>query len=99
MTPAFWYELTDYALFPHLQLFASAAELVQGLLSANLQEISSNMAEFNAETWRHSSAFYRAAFNTLMVAAEGGEIGAASATISFVTQPDSADAWAVLCQN
>ena len=60
------YHLTDYALFPHLQYFNSAAELLQGLWAAKLPEIHRDMAAFNAATWRSSSKFYRAAVAALL---------------------------------
>eukprot|EP00927_Polykrikos_kofoidii_P060392 TRINITY_DN55388_c0_g1_i1.p1 TRINITY_DN55388_c0_g1~~TRINITY_DN55388_c0_g1_i1.p1 ORF type:complete len:734 (-),score=114.61 TRINITY_DN55388_c0_g1_i1:32-2233(-) len=70
-TVAFWFHLTDYALFPHLQLFSSAAELAKLLLSADLAKTSREMAAFNRRTWRRSSAFYRSAFCKLAGARAG----------------------------
>merc|ERR1712032_380391 len=64
-TAAFWFHLTDYTIFPHLQLFASAAELVEQLLSVDLEVVSRRMAEFNARTWRASATFYREALGAL----------------------------------
>ncbi|CAE7345617.1 unnamed protein product [Symbiodinium sp. KB8] len=86
LAPAFWFQLTDYALFPHLQLFASAAELATGLLGADLTALHESMAKFNLESWRRSSSFYRSAICILM---EGSEM---ALTPQFLPQP--AEDWA-----
>merc|ERR1719215_1312198 len=61
ITAAFWFYLTDYKLFPHLQLFSSASDLVVQLLSADFADLSAKMARFNEQTWHRSSAFYQSA--------------------------------------
>merc|ERR1712085_73958 len=55
LTPAFWFHLTDYAIFPHLQLFGSAAELIAQLLVADFRGLSKQMATFNDATWEASA--------------------------------------------
>eukprot|EP00435_Cladocopium_sp_Y103_P063653 s163_g25.t1 len=60
------YELTDYALFPHLQQFNSAVDLVTSLLAADFLEIHRAMAIFNEATWQRSASFYRAAVSALL---------------------------------
>mmetsp|Transcript_177889 Transcript_177889/g.564473 ORF Transcript_177889/g.564473 Transcript_177889/m.564473 type:complete len:636 (+) Transcript_177889:59-1966(+) len=91
VTAALWFYLTDHVHFPHLQLFGSAAELVSGLLSADLAGMSRKMDAFNAQTWRASSAFYRAAHCIL-----SGERGR-PATPRFAPQPGGPAEWSRMC--
>lgn len=94
LAPIFWYALTDYALFPHLQHFDSAAELVKGLLKADLEELHREMAIFNEATWQRSASFYRAGLASLM-SARSQRIDH-GLTIDFLQQPSDAT-WKEMC--
>ncbi|CAE8613219.1 unnamed protein product [Polarella glacialis] len=93
ITPAFWFHLTDYAIFPHLQLFSSAAELIEQLLSADLVQISSQMAAFNVQTWQKSATFYLTALCALL----GSRADGTPLTPQFMPQPTGPDEWASAC--
>merc|ERR1712194_89067 len=94
LTPAFWFHLTDYAIFPHLQLFGSAAELIAQLLVADFRGLSKQMETFNDATWAASAAFYRTALCLLSpeASAEGIPI-----TPRFLPQPSSSAVWSRVC--
>lgn len=95
LTAAFWFYLTDYALFPHLQLFDSAADLVAQISGADLADISRRMAAFNQDTWQASAGFYRAAVCSLTAA---GELSSrAPLTPRFMPQPDNLRGWSRVC--
>lgn len=94
VAPAMWFHLTDYVIFPNLQLFASAADLIVQLLAADLSAISQRMETFNRHTWQASAAFYRTAF---CVMGAGRALYKGPATPLFLPQPSSAAAWSRVC--
>merc|ERR1712217_921032 len=56
----FWSKYTDWAMFPHLQYFASVPELMVKLIQIDLHAVSAAMKRFNEEslvqtvaTWRY----------------------------------------------
>lgn len=99
LAAALWFHLTDYAIFPHLQLFDSAAALVRLLLAADLGAISQHMSVFNARTWQASSAFYRTALCVLSLSKAAAGQQRSPLTPKFAPQPGSSAEWARVCSS
>lgn len=56
---AYWYELTDFAQFPHITYFSSLPDMMSKLQALDVSNIRAGMKQFNKETLTESLAFYR----------------------------------------
>lgn len=64
---AYWYELTDFAQFPHLTYFSSLPEMLWQIKNLDVPSVRAGMSRFNRATLLTSLQFYRRAAVQLLL--------------------------------